>query len=61
MLPLYVDVCLDVNFIYLFMQQMQYNTHVLNTIIKRKVKTTCNLKYNMANDLRSYSLFDSCT
>ena len=47
-------------FLFIFTQRMQHNTHMLNTMIKRKVKTTCNLKYNMANELQSYSLFDSC-
>ena len=51
---------LRVFIIYLFTQQMQYNTLMLNRMIKRKVKTTCNLKYNMANELRPYSVFDSC-
>ena len=46
--------------IYLFTQQMQYNTHMLNTMIKWKVKNYVQFKISMANELRPYSLFDSC-
>ena len=39
---------------------MQYNSHMLSTMIKGKLKTKCNLKYNMANELWPYRLYDSC-